>query len=204
MVVQRHLATKHQLQKEETKDFDINFVEPKREPISVDANETASNSSYTMLRNVYSPSPPWLAGQNDYNGNPFLNGSYNSGNQYVNYITDVEENKPDNHAQAMCPGRTENKDLNQNSLMGGNNAKPIILCPDMDEEKIREIKGPRPIMECPEIKWRKIVCLQLQITMETCNKMIGFMLKLFLEKIVFVLFSNVVIIFVKSKFQYLK
>ena len=47
-----------------------------------------------MLRNVYSP--PWLAGQNDYNENPFLNdGSYNTGNQYVNYVTDVEENKPD-------------------------------------------------------------------------------------------------------------
>lgn len=50
-----------------------------------------------MLRNVYSP--PWLANQNDYNGNAFLNGSYNDGNQYVNYITDVEENKTDDAAQ---------------------------------------------------------------------------------------------------------
>ena len=47
--------------------------------------------------NVYSP--PWLANQNDYNGNAFLNGSYNDGNQYVNYITDVEENKTDDAAQ---------------------------------------------------------------------------------------------------------
>jgi len=143
-VVQRHLATKHQLQKEDTKDFDIHFVEPKRE--CGDPNKIATNSSW----NVYSP--PWLANQNDYNGNAFLNGSYNDGNQYVNYITDVEENKTDDAAQALCDGKTENKDVNQNSLIGGNTAKPIILCPDMDEEKIREIKGPRPIVECPEVK----------------------------------------------------
>ena len=44
-------------------------------------------------------------------------------------------------SRALCDGKTENKDVNQNSLIGGNTAKPIILCPDMDEEKIREIKG---------------------------------------------------------------
>ena len=44
-------------------------------------------------------------------------------------------------SRALCDGKTENEDVNQNSLIGGNNAKPIILCPDMDEDKIREIKG---------------------------------------------------------------
>ena len=44
-------------------------------------------------------------------------------------------------SRVLCDGKTENKDVNQNALIGGNNAKPIILCPDMDEEKIREIKG---------------------------------------------------------------
>ena len=44
-------------------------------------------------------------------------------------------------SRVLCDGKTENKDVNQNALIGGNNAKPIILCPDMDEDKIREIKG---------------------------------------------------------------
>ena len=66
----------------------------------------------------------------------------------------------------MCHGRTENKDLNQNSLMGGNNAKPIILCPDMDEEKIREIKGSGT--QCGLKSENKCKILKLHFTAFSC------------------------------------
>ena len=85
-MVQRHLATKHQIKREQSPS--IPYVEPARRAINFDPLIQDPNKMHHAInRNFYSP--PWLNQVNhaDYNYNKY---SYNFQNQYENFINEVE------------------------------------------------------------------------------------------------------------------